>query len=81
MKYYITFGENHVHNLDVGPKGENESPLKLVDKDTVVIINCKEDIFEAILLTQRLFGNKYSTIVSSKPDMDKYSKGLVEVNL
>lgn len=69
MKWYITFGQVHVHSVGG----------KTFDKDCVAVINgsspqeCDKMAFE-------LFNGRFHQHGAKMPDMSYYPRGLIEVN-
>lgn len=68
-KYYITFGQNHVHTHNG----------KILNKNTVAILEIPGDIGEAGAVARHLFGGYYSRLLSEMPDMTFFPGGFVEL--
>ncbi len=67
-KYYITFGQNHVH------KFENT----ILDNDCVAVITAPDEN-EARRLVQTLFKKDFSMFYTSLPKMEFYPRGLIHI--
>lgn len=68
MKFYITFGQVHVHR----------ATGKTFDKDGVAVIEAKDE-GAARDLAFRVFGRQWHRCLSEPPRMSYFPRGLVEV--
>jgi len=69
MKFYITFGQVHVHSVNG----------KTFDKDCVAVIN-GETAEQCDKMAFDLFKGKFHQHTPELPDMSYYPRGLIEVN-
>lgn len=69
MKWFITFGQVHVHSVN----GQT------FDKDCVAVIN-GDTVEECDNMAFELFDGKFHGHSARMPDMSYYPRGLIEVN-
>ena len=68
MKYYITFGQAHIHKVNG----------VIFDKDCVAVIDC-ENPEQGDEIAFRVFDRKFSRIRTEEPTMSFYPRGLISL--
>ena len=68
IKLYVSFGQVHTHSVNG----------KTFDKDSIAVIEA-EDYEGGRDIAFQLFGPKFATTYSNKPNMEFFPRGLINV--